>query len=42
LLAARIAALGDHDLAPRLREFRERLERSALEKARRVEDRSTE
>ncbi len=39
LLAARIAALLDPALALKLREFREELERSALEKAQLVEDR---
>jgi len=42
LLAARIAALGDAALSGRLRAFREALERSALEKASRVEARQVE
>lgn len=40
LLAARIVALQDPAVRDAVREFRERLERSALEKARRVEARS--
>jgi 5-(carboxyamino)imidazole ribonucleotide mutase len=41
LLAARIVALQDPALRQAVRDFRERLEQSALDKARRVEARRT-